>query len=106
MVGYQRVARVLALHHAGQNKPVRQLHRHVLERMHGQVGPAFLQCHLQLLDEQALAAHLAERAVQYLVTAGGHAEQLDLVAQLLQQHLHVLCLPQGQTAFPGGNHQG
>jgi hypothetical protein len=49
------VARVFALHHAGQGKAFGQLHRHVLERVHGDVGAAFFQRHFQLLDEQALA---------------------------------------------------
>jgi hypothetical protein len=51
--------------------------------MHGQVGAALFQRHFQLLDEQALAAHLAERPVQDLVALGGHAQQRHGVATLL-----------------------
>jgi hypothetical protein len=37
--------------------------------MHGDVGAAFFQRQLELLHEQALAADLAERAVEDLVAA-------------------------------------
>ena len=36
------VARVFALEHRGQREAGRQVHRHVLQRMHGQVGAALL----------------------------------------------------------------
>jgi hypothetical protein len=54
------VARVFALQHGGQRKAFRQLHRHILERMHGQVGAAFGHRHFQFLHEQALAAHFGQ----------------------------------------------
>ena len=96
------IARVFAVHHAGQRKPGGQLHRHIFERMHGQVGPAFFQCGFQLLDEQALATHLAQGAVQNLVAPGGHAQQGDGVPQAFEQRLDVFGLPQCQTALAGG----
>ena len=72
--------------------------------MHRQVGTAVGQGGLQFLDEQALAADLAERAIQNLVALGGHAQELDLPAQLtLEQGLDMFGLPQGQAAFTGGN---
>ncbi|MNT50117.1 hypothetical protein D3C72_1870190 [compost metagenome] len=74
--------------------------------MHGQIGSAGLQRGFQLLDEQALATHLGERAVQDLVSARGHAQQRGLVAQVLQQLLYVPRLPQGELAFTGGDGQG
>jgi hypothetical protein len=97
------VARVLALHHAGQGKAFGQLHGHVLERMHGDVGAALFQRHFQLLDKQALAAHLAQRCGPGSGRPGGHAQQLDGVARCSQQGLHMLGLPQGQAAFAGGD---
>ena len=81
IIGHKGVARVFARQDAGQREAFGQVHRHVLERMHRQVGPAFAQRDFKLLDEQALAADLAERAVQNLVAQGGHAQQLDLPAQ-------------------------
>ncbi len=97
------IARVFALHHAGQGEALGQLHGHVLERVHGDMGAAFFQGHFQFLDEQALAAHLGEGAIQDLVALGGHAQQLHLQPLGAQQCLDVVGLPQGQTAFAGGD---
>ena len=74
---------ILALQHAGQREAFGQVHRHVLERMHRDVGAPFFEREFEFLDEQALAADLAERAVEDLVAAGGHAEQCDGVASVL-----------------------
>jgi hypothetical protein len=71
-----------------------------------EVGAAFFQRHFEFLDEQALAAHLGQRAVQDLVALGGHAQQLHLVAPGPQQRLHMLGLPQRQLAFARGDHDG
>jgi hypothetical protein len=71
--------------------------------MHGEVGMAFLERDFQLLDEQALAADLAEGLVQDLVALGRHAQQRDLVPALLQQGFHVSGLPQREAAFAGGD---
>ncbi len=67
--------------------------------MHGQVGAAVFQRNFKLFHKQALAADLAQRAIQNLVTQGGHAQQADLMAVLPQARLNVLGLPQGKTAF-------
>ena len=72
--------------------------------MHRDIGVALLQRHLEFLDEQSLAADLAEAAVQDLVAARGHAQQAHLVAALLEQGLHMLGLPHGEAAFAGGDH--
>ena len=61
----------------------------------------------QFLDEQALAADLRQRAVEDLVTARRHAEQLDAQPEaLLQQVAHVFGLPEGKAAFAGGDDEG
>jgi hypothetical protein len=52
--------------------------------MHRQIGAAVLQRKFKLLHEQSLAAHLAQRTVQDLITLGGHAQQAHRVAALLQ----------------------
>ena len=54
------IARIFALHHAGQGKAFGHVHGHVFERMHGQVSAPFLQSDLQLFDKQTLATHFAE----------------------------------------------
>jgi hypothetical protein len=97
------IARIFALHHAGQRKPFGQVHRHILERVHGQISPPLFQRHFQLLDEQPLAANLAQGAVENLVALGRHAQQRDFVPLLRQQGFDMLGLPQGKTAFSGGN---
>ena len=79
------VARVLALEHGGEREARRQVHRHVLERVDGEVGAAVVERGLELLDEQALAADLGQRAVEDLVAARGHRRSsvdLDADARL------------------------
>ena len=102
---HQGIARVFTLQHTGQGEAAGQLHGHVFERMHGQVGAAFFQGHFQLFDKQAFAAHLGQGAVQNLVALGGHAQQRHLVTLRLQQGANMLGLPQGQAAFTGGDGQ-
>ena len=68
------VSRVLALHHTGQGKPGWQLHRHVFERMHRQIGATLFQRSFQLFDKQAFTTDFAQRAVQNLVALGCHAQ--------------------------------
>ncbi len=97
------VARILAFHHAGEQHAFGQFHRNVLERVHGDVGAAVFQRSFELFHEKALAAHLGERAVKNLVAQRGHAQQADLVAACCEQGLHMFGLPQGQTAFAGGD---
>ena len=99
------VARILAAQHRGEREGLRQLHRHVLERVHGEVGAPVEQRHLQLLGEQALAADLVERAVEHPVALGGHAEDLDLAAGvgIAQPLLHVQGLPHRETALARGD---
>jgi hypothetical protein len=73
--------------------------------MHRQVGPAVQQGRFQLFHEQALAADLAERAVENLVAQRGHAQQFDLPAQAgFEQGLDMRGLPHRQSAFAGGDH--
>jgi hypothetical protein len=100
----QRVARVFALQHAGQREAFGQVHRHVLQRMDGDVGAPFFERQFEFFHEEALAAHLAERAVQDLVAGGRHAQQADRVASFLQKRLHVFGLPKCQPAFARGDH--
>ena len=71
--------------------------------MHRQVGTAFFQCHFKLFHKQALAAHFAQRAVQNLITLGGHAQETDLIPQLSQKCLDMLSLPKGQPTFARGD---
>ena len=73
--------------------------------MNGQVGAAIGQRGFEFLDEQPLAADLAQCAVQNLVAQRRHAQQFDLPTQTrLQQRLDMLSLPQGQATFARGNH--
>jgi len=73
--------------------------------MNRQIGPPLLQRHFKLLHEQALAANLAQGAIENLVTQCGHAQYLDLMPELAQPGLNVFGLPQGQPAFAGRNNQ-
>ena len=75
--------------------------------MHGELGAVFFERDLQLLDEQPLAADLGQGAVEDLVAAGRHAEQLDHRAvAALQQVADMFGLPEGEAAFAGGDDAG
>jgi hypothetical protein len=41
-----------------------------------------------------------------LIALGGHAQQSDTATQTFEQGFDMFGLPQGQTAFSGGNHDG
>lgn len=58
IVRHERVARILAAHHRREREAFGQRHRHVLQRMHGEIRAAVGKRALELLDEQALAADL------------------------------------------------
>jgi len=60
---HDRVARILARHHAGEREAGRQFGGHVLHRMHGKIDAPVRQRLLEFLDEQALAADRGERPV-------------------------------------------
>ena len=77
VIGHERVARILALGDRREREAVGHVHRHVLQRMHGEVGAAVRHRQLELLDEEALAADVGERPVQHAIALGRHAEQLD-----------------------------
>ncbi len=101
------IAGVFALQHGTEREAGGQFHRHVLERMHGQVGAALFQGGFKLLDEQPLAADLGQRTVEDLVATGGHAQQFDLQPEPgAQQVAYMFGLPQGKAAFAGGDDGG
>ena len=47
-----------------------------------QVGTAFFHRHFQLLHEQPLAAHLGQGAIEDLVAAGCHAQDLNAALRI------------------------
>ena len=104
-VGDKGVERAFARGDAGQGELLTHQHRHVLHRMHGDVGTAVEQRVLEFLDEQSLAADLGQRSVEDLVATRGHAQQFDATGgiQSLEAGLDMLCLPQGKTTFTGGD---
>ena len=104
-VGNQRVARVFALADGGQGKAFGQVHRHVLDGVHGDIGAAFLQGQFQLFHEQALAADFGQRLVEDLVALGGHAQDFhgQLRVQRLEAGFDVFGLPHGEFAFAAGD---
>ena len=76
--------------------------------MHGGVGAAFQHRHLELLQEQTLAADFRQRAVLQLVAARGHWHQHHVQARVgfAQAGGHVFGLPEGECAFAGGQSEG
>ena len=88
-------------------KPSRHFHRHVLQRMHGEVGAAVIHRHFELLDEQALAADRRQRLVEDAVALGRQAEQVDRHARIQrgEPRADVLGLPQRERRFAGRDAQ-
>ena len=103
--GDEGVARVLARPEGQHRETLREIHRHVLHRVHRDVGEVVGERDLELLDEQPLAAHLREGPVEDAVALGGHARDLDLEpgVALLEARGHVLGLPHRELAFAGGD---
>ena len=104
-VGEQAVHADLTLGHAAQDEALGQDHGHVLDAVHGQVGGTVQQGFLDLLDEQALAAHLGHGDIQDDVAAGLDDAQADVQARFqgLQAGFDVFGLPEGQLTAAGGD---
>ena len=101
----ESVPRVLPLRDGDQLETGGQVHGHILDRVHGEVGAAFRHGRFQLLHEQTLATDARERRIENLVALGGHAEQLDLQTRVQFQEagLDVFGLPQGKLALARGD---
>ena len=74
--------------------------------MHGELGAPIEQGRLKFFDEQALAAHLGQAAVEDFIATRAHAQQAHPPTGGLQKVAHMLGLPQRQTALTGGDGQG
>src|SRR5450432_770916 len=103
----ERIVGILARPEGGEREVIRNAHRHVLQRMHRDVGAAFVEGDLQLLHEETLAAHLREGTVEHAIAARGHAHDLDLdvgmkPADRLRDHLG---LAHREAAFARGDAQ-
>jgi hypothetical protein len=66
----QRIARIFAGRDRREDEARRQLGRDVLHRMHGEIGLAGDERFLDLLEEDAFAADLVERAIDDAVAGG------------------------------------
>ena len=103
----EHVAGIGPLRHRGQHQLVGRSAGQVLARVHGEIGPTVEHRGLDLLDEDALAAHLPDRDVEAGVGDGLHDDLLDgdldpaAPAGVGQQRGDVVGLPQGQGAAPG-----
>ena len=98
-IGDERVARILALADRREREALGHVHRHVLQRVDGEVGAAFGHRHFELLDEQPLAADVGERLVEHAVALRGEAEQLDLARRIHrgEPRADVLGLPHARA---------
>ena len=77
VIGNKGIARIFTLTDASQHKTLRQVHRHVLQRMHGNVGAAVFQRGFQFFHEQTLATYFGQRDIQDLIALRGHAQDAD-----------------------------
>ena len=101
----ESIAGVGPLEHTGELERVRQFHRHVLERMHRQLGATVEQREFEFLGEQAFAADVGERPILDLVATSGHADERDRTLRItgLQETRDMVRLPEGKAAFAGGD---
>ena len=66
------IAWIFAFKYRGERKTGGHLGRHILARVHGQIGAPLFQRDFQLLDEQSLAADCRQRAIEHLVALSAH----------------------------------
>ncbi len=95
-VGDERIARILARGNRREHEAVGKVHRHVLQRMDGEVGASFAHRGFELLDEQSLAADGGERPVDHAIALRRDAEQVHARAGMAcdQLRANMLRLPQ------------
>ena len=83
MQGQERIARIFALWHRGDDQARRQLGWNILERMDGAIDAAIKQGLFDLFGEKSLAAYLKQAAILNPVTGRGDLDQRrDLVGIL------------------------
>ena len=82
LIGDESIPRIGAFGDRRNREAGRQHHRHVFHRMHRDVGAAGGKRVFELLDEQAFAADLVERAVEYAVALRGHAADGDFCLRI------------------------
>lgn len=75
---HEGIARIFALENRAEREALGQLHRHILERMHGEIGAAIGERDFEFLHEQALAADLRQRAIENLIAARRHSEDFHV----------------------------
>ena len=100
---HQRVPGVGPFGHGGDDQAVGGGRRQVLGRVDGQVGPPVEDGGLDLLDEDALAPDLGQRAAPVAVAGGGDDDGLVLEGRVdgREQRGDVVGLPTGQRATAG-----
>lgn len=106
-IGDEGIARIGAIEDGAQLERRLQIDRHVLQTMHGQIGAAVEQGVFEFLDEEPLAAHLGEGAVEDLVASGRQGEEFNRARRIqrAQPIAHMLGLPQGKPAGAGRDDQ-
>ena len=106
-VADEGISGVFAFEYRRQFEAGIQLHRHILQRMHRDVGLTAFQRQFQLLQEQTLAADGRQRAIQYLVAARRQRHQFhhQIRVQRAQTRGHMFGLPQGELTLAGGDTQ-
>jgi hypothetical protein len=104
-VGHPGVTRVVALHDSRQHEAGRHVHRHILERVHCEIGAAVGHRLLELLDEKTLAADIGKRLIDNAVALRRQAEQRQLTRRIVRMKMiaDVLRLPHRQGRFAGGD---
>jgi hypothetical protein len=82
VVGDEGIAWVFALEHGGEGEAFGQLHWHIFQGVHREIGPPLFHCDFELFDEQALTAHFGQGTVEDLVATRRHAKDFDSTVRI------------------------
>ena len=86
VAGDQDIACIFARQEGGDHEACRLRRRHVLHAVHRGIDPTRQQRLLDLLDEQALAAGLGQRAVLDGIARGSDGDDLDGIGRGQRGH--------------------
>src|SRR5258706_6402235 len=103
LFGHQRLTWVLARSDGRQHESRRHFHRHVLQRMHGEIGPALVHRDFEFLDEKPFAADVRERLIDEAVALRRHSQQVDRHSGIARDKPRpdVLGLPERERGLAG-----
>ncbi|CNU05356.1 Uncharacterised protein [Salmonella enterica subsp. enterica serovar Bovismorbificans] len=101
----KRVARIFALANGHQTETVREGHRNVFHRVHGDISAFFQQRDFKLFNKQSLTAHFRQGSIENHVAACDHRHQFYRQSRMgcHQCVFDIMCLPKRKGTLACGN---